>query len=1078
VTSKAIAAERTELTGTSRDIRSTMRRLIEFCLTYRFVVLLLAGGVLVWGAEAARRAPWDVFPEFAPPQVVVQAEAGGLSSEEVEQLVTVPVESALNGLSGIDVLRSSSAQGLSVVTVIFKPGTDIFTARQQVSERLVEVTPQLPSMAEPPRLTPLKASTSRLLMLGLTSQRVSLVELRTLGEWTLRRRLLAVPGVAQVEVFGGDLKQYQIIVDGQRLQQYDITLDEVVAAAREATGFGGAGFVENDNQRLPIRQRSQIRSALDLAEVPVVFQDGVPLTLGRVADVRLGPALKSGDATIDGRPGVLLVVHKQPSANTLETTLGVETALAELSSALPDGVALRTTLFRQASFIERAIGNLNVSILVGCVLVTLVLIAFLLQWRTVVISLTAIPLSLLGAVAVLHACGASLNTMTLGGLAIALGAVVDDAIVDVENVLRRLRENRQQADPASTFSVVLEASLEVRSAIVYASLIVVLVFLPVFFLEGIAGTFFRSMGAAYVAAICTSLIVAMTVTPAMCLWLMSNLEERRRRLQGGPGPTALGRPASTLGRLYAGVLPLFLGFPVATTLLAATAFIAAAAASPFLGGEFLPEFREANFVVFMAGKPDASLPETTRMGSIVAERLLTVPGVASVAQQAGRADLSEDTWGTNISEIWVALDGRADYNRVRREVRKSLDDLAGFDFEIKPFLRERVDEVLTGTTADIVIRVVGPDLRQLRAAANRIAAALRDVHGIADLRVEQVVDVPQVDILLRPADVARYGLSIGYLNRTLQTLLQGVTVGQVHEQDRVFDVVVQADPVLRTQPANVRELLIDLPPHERTNTESTTFAVWPPPSQRTEKIPLRALADIQVTAGPNLVNREGGERRILVTCNAEGRDVAGVMRDIQERTGQLTELPPYYHLEFGGEYQARQAAMRQLVLLSAAVLCGIFILLYLDFQNLRLTLLVMLSVPLACVGGVAAMFLSGGEASLGSLVGLVTVFGIAVRNGILLISHYEHLQHEEGMEFGRDLIIRGATERLAPILMTALTTALALLPLVLLGDQPGHEIEHPMAVVITGGLISSTFLSLVLLPVLHQWTGRVATAES
>lgn len=1059
-----------------------LRSLVHFSLTYRLVVLLLAGALLIWGAEATRRAPWDVFPEFAPPQVVVQTEALGLSSEEVEQLVTVPVESALNGLNGIDTLRSSSAQGLSVVTVIFKPGTDIFTARQMVSERLVEITSQLPAMADAPRLTPLKASTSRLLMLGLTSDRVSPMELRTLADWTLRRRILAVPGVAQVEVFGGDVKQYQVLVDPLRLQRFNLTLDEVVTAARGATGFGGAGFVETSNQRLPIRQRTEIRTPDDLAAVPVSYQDGVSLTLGRVADVRLGPELKAGDATIDGRPGVLLIVHKQPSANTLRVTREVETALDELSATLPRDVTLHKSLFRQASFVERAIANLNTSIVIGCLLVALVLVAFLFQWRTVLISLTAIPLSLLGAIIVLRAAGASLNTMTLGGLAIALGAVVDDAIVDVENVLRRLRKNRQKSEPMAAIRVILEASLEVRSAIVYASFIVVLVFVPVFFLEGIAGTFFRSMGAAYVAAIFTSLLIAMTVTPAMCWYLI-------RREGDGPGAaTSEGsRDAATdarrshepiqlrwLKRAYGAVLPLFLRFPRITTVVAAGTFAAAMAAVPFLGGEFLPEFRESNFVVFMASKPDASLAESMRMGRIVAQRLLDVDGVKSVAQQTGRAELSEDTWGPNISEIWVALDEQADYDRVRNEVRASLEGLPGSDFQIKPFLRERVDEVLTGTTADIAIRVVGPDLAELRNRATRIAAAVRDVRGVADLRVEQVVGVPQVEVTLRPPDVARYGLSVGGLNSTIQTLLRGTTVGQVHEQDRVFDAVVRTPPALWKQPGQIGELLVDLP---RSNGPSrgqgeTALAAWSPPSEQTEKIPLRALADIAVSSGPNVINREGGERRILVTCDAEGRDVAGVMGEIRDRIGQLPSLPSGYHLEFGGEYEARQAAMQRLVLLSAGVLAGMFVLLYVDFRSLPLTLLVMLSVPLACSGGVAAMLLSGGDISLGSLVGLVTVFGIAVRNGILMISHYEHLQRVERVEFGRELIVRGAAERLAPILMTAMTTGLALLPIVLLGDRPGHEIEHPMAVVIIGGLISSTFLSLILLPVLYGWLGR------
>jgi len=1064
-----------------------LRPIVQFCLSYRLIVLLLAAVVLEWGAEATRRAPWDVFPEFAPPQVVVQTEAPGLSSEEVEQLVTVPIESAVNGLNAIDVLRSSSAEGLSVVTIIFHAGTDILTARQLVNERLVAAKSQLPAIVQPPRLTPLKASTSHLLTVGVTSDRLSLMALRTLADWTLRRRLLAVPGVAQVEVFGGDEREYQILIDPLRLQQYDVTLDAVLAAARDATGFGGAGFVETANQRLPIRQRTRITAPADLAAVPVRYQRGVPLTLGRLADVRLGPAPKAGDAAIDGQAGVLLIVHKQLAANTLRVTHDVEAAIAALRGTLPEGVTLHPALFRQASFVQRAIHNLNVSIAIGCLLVTLVLIAFLFQWRTVLISLLAIPLSLLGAVVVLRIFGMSLNTMTLGGFAIALGAVVDDAIVDVENVLRRLRENGRKSQPDSAFHVVLEASLEVRSAIVFATFIVVLVFVPVFFLEGLAGTLFRSMGAAYVAAIFVSLLVAMTVTPALCLLLLSrdgSVDDQRRHEDPRPGGQrrqALPWLPEQLQRAYSKGLPFFLRFGRSTVAAAALLMIGALAVLPFLGGEFLPEFREANFVVFMSGKPDAALHESMRMGRIVADQLGRVDGVLSVAQQTGRAELSEDTWGPNISEIWVALDADADYDRIERDVRQMLARLPGFDFQIKPFLRERIDEVLTGSTADIVIRVVGPDLDRLRRSATQIASALNGVRGIEDLRVEQVIDVPQIDVLLRPNQVARFGASVGTMNATIQTLLRGTTVGQVHLSDRVFDVVVRADPRLRSDATALGELLVDLPSQAATapRPAPASLASWQtvapgmgtvPP--RTEKVPLRALAEIGVTAGPNVINREAGNRRILVTCNAEGRDVAGVMRDIHRRIDQLPALPEGYHLEFGGEYESRQAAQRQLVLLSGAVLVGIFIFLYLDFRSVRRTWLVMLSVPLAGVGGVAAVLLSGGDVSLGSLVGLVTVFGIAVRNAILLVSHYQHLRDVEGVPFGRDLVVRGAAERLTPILMTALTTALALLPLVVLGDRPGHEIENPMAIVIIGGLVSSTLLSLVVLPVLYlAWGG-------
>jgi len=725
-------------------------------------------------------------------------------------------------------------------------------------------------------------------------------------------------------------------------------------------------------------------------------------------------------------------------------------ALSDLEAALPDGVTMHPELFRQATFIERAIGNLNVAILIGCVLVTLILIAFLFQWRTVAISLTAIPLSLLGAILVLRWFGASLNAMTLGGLAIALGAVVDDAIVDVENVVRRLLENRRRTEPTPAFQVVLDASLEVRSAIVLASFIVILIFLPVFFLEGLAGTLFRSMGLAYVAAILVSLLVALTVTPAMCLLLLRGVGDREE----------LEPPQVRLLRWqYERTLPLILRLPRTTVMLAAIVLVASLSAIPFLGGEFLPEFRESNLVVLMAGKPDTSLVETMRIGRLVAKRLKQVEGVVSVAQQAGRADLSEDTFGPNISEVWVVLDNQHDYERTLAEMRETLEDIPGFDFQAKQFLRERIDEVLTGAASDIVIRAVGSDLAKLRLQAGQLALAIRDVDGVQDLRIEQQVDVPQIEVLLRPRDASRFGFSVAELNETIQTLLRGRTVGQVYEDDRVFDVVVRAHPSLRSDPTQLGELLVDSPAHE--------------------KLPLRAVASIGMIDAPNVINRERGSRRILVTCNAEGRDVAGVMRDIQARIDRRgIDLPAGYHLEYGGEYQARQAAQQRLVLLSIAALVGIFMLLYLDFQSIRLSLLGMLSVPLACVGGIVAVVLTGGDVSLGSLVGFVTVFGIAVRNGILLISHYHHLRQVEGMDFGRDLIIRGATERLSPILMTAFTTGLALLPLVILGHRPGHEIEYPMAIVILGGLVSSTFLSLVLLPVLYQGAGRAGVGVS
>lgn len=1020
-----------------------VRSLILFSLRFPWIVIVLAAALLVAGAVQIKTAKWDVFPEFAPPQIVVQTEAPGLSTEEVEQLVALPVEAALGGVSRLKTLRSSSVPGLCVVTAIFEEDTNVLTARQLVSERLTEVRSLLPDKAESPRLMPLTASTSRLVMIGLTSDgKTSLQSLRTVADWTLRRRLQAVPGVAHVEVFGGEVKQYQIQVSPLRLQEYGVTLDEVMAAARQATGFGGAGFVESTNQRIPIRQRTRIDSIDDLAAVPVAVRDGVSLPLRHVADVRIGAADRVGSSTINGQPGVLLIVHKQPDFNTLTVSSSVQTALHEVRGALPDGVTVHPLLFRQAAFIERAIGNLSNSLILGCVLVTIVLILFLMNWRVLLISLTAIPLSLMGAILVLLAGGASLNAMTLGGLAIALGEVVDDAIVDVENVLRRLQENHRSGQPRKLFDVVLDASLEVRSAVVYASFIVMLVFLPVFFLESLAGKLFGPLGLAYVIAILVSLGVALTVTPALCLLML-----------GTPKAWSAKEPWLVRGSnaIYRRMLPGCLKRPRFVVTTAVVMLIGAGVVLPFLGGEFLPDFRESNFVVFMAGRPDSSLVESERVGTKMAGELLKIKGVKTVAQQIGRADLSEDTWGPNISEVWISLDDDADYDRVLKDIRELLDHTPGYMFQAKQFLRERIDEVLTGSTADLLVRIVGPDLAVLRKQSAVVANTMTQVRGVKDLRIEQLVEVPQIDMLLKPQSTSEYGMSVGATNQAIQTLLRGTQVGQVFEQDSVFDIVVRSQPDLRDDPRILSDMPIDGP--------------------HGHPIPLGKLTDVSIQAAPNMINREQGRRRLLVTCNAEGRDVETLMSEIRNKLESTVRLPVGYHFEYAGEFAAKAAAQQRMLWLGSASLLGILLLLYLDFQSLRLSLLVMISVPLACVGGVAAVLLTGGDISLGSMVGFVTVFGIAVRNGILLISNYKHLL-DHGEPFGAELIMKGSIERLAPILMTAGTTALAIIPLVVAGNLPGHEIEHPMAVVITGGLVSSTLLTLFVLPAVYLQFGR------
>lgn len=1020
-----------------------IRSLILFSLRFPWVVIGLAIGVLVAGAIRLQQARWDVFPEFAPPQIVVQTEAPGLSTEEVEQLVALPVESVLGGISRLKTLRSSSVPGLCVVTAIFEEGTNVLTARQLVSERLTEVRSLLPDSAENPRLMPLTASTSRLVMIGLTSDgKATSQSLRTYADWTLRRRLQAVPGVAHVEVFGGDVKQYQIQLSPLKLQEYGVTVEDVIAAGKQATGFGGAGFTESPNQRLPIRQRTRLEGVDDLAAVPVAVRDGVSLPLGHVASVQVAAADKVGSTTINGEPGVLLVVHKQPDFNTLAVNAAVNSAIEEMQAALPQHMQLHPFLFRQAAFIERAISNLSHSLLVGCGLVAIVLVLFLMNVRVLVISLTAMPLSLMGAILVLLSGGVTLNAMTLGGLAIALGEVVDDAIVDVENVLRRLQENRRATSPRPVFDIVLDASLEVRSAVVYASFIVILVFLPVFFLEGLAGKLFGPLGLAYVVAILVSLAIALTVTPAMCLLMLgarAKLADREPWL------------VRWSNAIYRRLLPVFVHHPVIVLAAAAIMLVSAGAAVPFLGGEFLPDFRESNFVVFMAGKPDSSLAESERVGRQLAKQLLEIPGVRSVAQQIGRANLSEDTWGPNISEVWISLADEADYDAVLTEIREVLDKTPGYAFQAKQFLRERIDEVLTGSTSDLLVRLVGPDLQVLRIKAESVAQTMSRVRGVKDLRVEQLVEVPQVDILLKPQSTSEYGLSVGATNHAIQTWLRGTLVGQVFEADSVVDVIVRGAPDLRSDPRMLKEISIDSP-------------IGHP-------VPLGSLADVGIVAAPNMINREQGRRRLLVTCNAEGRDVESVMSEIRHLLRAEVPLPAGYHFEFAGEFAAKAEAQQRMIWLSAGSLLGILVLLYLDFRRLRLCLLVMFSVPLACVGGVVSVFLAGGDLSLGSLVGFVTVFGVAVRNGILLISNYEHLQ-AKGEPLGTELILRGSVERLAPILMTAGTTALAIVPLVVSGNLPGHEIEHPMAVVIMGGLLSSTLLTLFVLPSFYLRFGK------
>ena len=1031
-----------------------LNRVILWSLRNRTVVLAMAALLVVFGVRTAKNAPLDVFPDFAQPQVVIQTEAPGFSAEEVEQLVALPLEAALNGASNMETIRSSSTAGLAVIICVFEEGIDIFRARQLVSEKLQVARARLPEGANEPQMTPISPPVGTLLRISLTAKQTSLMDLRTLADWTIRPRLLAVPGVAQVTIFGGEVKQYQVIVDPAKLKDYGVTLGEVMNAARRANRSAGAGFLDSDGQNLVIQGEGRVRALSDLENAVVAIKNLLPVKISQVARVQFGPEYKVGDASTSGQPSVIMIVLKQPWANTLTSTRDVEAALDGLRQALPPDVTMDAGTFRQADFIERSVSNINWAILQGGLLVVAVLAVFLFNWRAGLISLTAIPLSLLVAIIILRWFGETINTMTLGGLAIAIGEVVDDAIIDVENVYRRLRENRLRNEPDSTLSVIYHASSEVRGSVVYATVIVALVFLPIFSLSGLAGRIFAPLGYAYIISILASLIVALTVTPALCYALIPPMMAKRG---APPGETLIVR---LLKRAYTRIINPALRRPGAVMLGSVVLLALALAATPFLGGEFLPEFNEGNLIIHMAGVPGSSLAESMRVGALAQRRLAQTPEAIKVSQQSGRAELGEDAFGPNITELHVNLkESERGRDEVVADVRRKLEGIPGFAFAINQFISERIEEVLSGTRATIAVKLFGPDLGSLADKGTEIQRAMAGVPGVADLAVEQQTGVPKVLVKFNRDALALYGLNSADLAETIRAAFFGAKVSDVFEQQKAFAIVVRYEAAEGRDVEAMRATLVDTP----------TGA----------KVPLGALAEIGVVNGPGAINRENEQRRIVISCNLSGaRSLTEVVSDIRRSVSEKVRLPAGYYVVYGGQYEAQSIALRQILLLSGAAAAGIFLLLFLAFRSFRQALLVMANLPLALIGGIAAVLVaSAGETSVASLVGFVTLFGIATRNGIMLITHYNHLMAEEGMSFGRELVVRGAMERLSPILMTALTAGLGLLPLALSAGKPGRELEQPMAVVILGGLATSTLLNMVVLPALFLKFGGGSSYE-
>ncbi|MBI5943167.1 MAG: efflux RND transporter permease subunit [Chloroflexi bacterium] len=1029
-----------------------MRWIVKTSLRYRFLIVFAAVVLMFFGIARLSNSSVDVFPEFAPPKVEIQTLSLGLSPASVEELVTVPLEQALVGLPGLDVMRSRSVPDLSQIVLIFKPGTDLIFARQLVAERMATVT--LPTWAAPPVMIQPLSSTSRVMKIGISSSEIDMMDLSMIAYWKIRSRLMDVPGVANAPIWGERIKMPQVQVDMGQMQAHDVTLEQVMDTTADALDVGllfyseGAtigtgGFIETPNQRLGIRSVLTILTPEDLAQVPIEDrrkQDGSPLVLADVGSVTWDTWPLFGDAVINGGEGLMMIVEKLPWANTLDVTRGVEEAIAEMRPGLK-GIDIDTTIFRPATFIEQSIDNLTESLLLGGVLVVIVLLFFLYEWRVALISATIIPLSLMASLLVLNLRGVTINVMTLAGLAIAIGAVVDDAIVDVENIVRRLRRLRKEGSTQSTASIILEASLEVRGAIVYASLIEISALLPVFFLQGLSGAFFQPLATAYVVAGLVSPLIALTVTPAMVLILLSNAPIEHRQSPVIPW----------LHRIYDRVLEKTLHAPRLAYATIAVIVVAGLGVIPSLGQELLPSFKERDFLMHWITKPGTSQPEMWRITAKACNELMTIPGVRNCGSHIGQAMMADEPYGIYFTENWISIDPKVDYDQTLAKVQEVVDGYPGLIRDVQTYLKERIREVLTGSSDTIVVRIYGPELDVLRSKSEVVLAALEGIDGIVDLKKEAHVDVPQVNIEVDLAAAQQHGLKPGDIRRAAAFLLQGEEVGDLFVGGKTYDVNVWSTPSSRDSLNDIENLLIDTPDGGR--------------------VRLADVASVSIVAAPNVIEREGESRKTDVSANVSGRDLGSVAEEVEDALEKI-QFPLGYHAELFGEYAEREAAEQQLFLAGAVAVIAIFFLLVTSFENLRLATLTFFTLPWALVGGILAAFFSNGVLSLGSLVGLLTILGIATRNGIMMISHFQHLEEVEGEPFGPQLVMRGARERIAPIMMTALTTGLALVPLVIAGNIPGQEIEYPMAIVILGGLVTSTLLNLLVVPTLYLRFGK------
>lgn len=1016
--------------------------IVRWSLARPRLVAVAALLLFLYGCIVLAHAKFDVFPEFVPAQAEIQTEAPGLTAEQVEQLVTRPVEQAVNGASGVATVRSESIQGISIVSVTFAEGAEPYRARQVVAEALGEVQGNLPAGVQPPKVAPLTSSTMDLLKIGFTSDKLSPMQLRDLVQWTVRPRLLAAAGVARATVYGGEMRRFEVRVRPDDLAARDLSLADMVAAVKASTGVSGGGYIDTPQQRILIDARGQAMTAADVAAAPIPSTTGgAPVRVGDVADVVDAPAPDTGTALIMGKPGVLVNLSSQYGANTLDATHAVEAALAELKPALDaQGVKVDAGLHRPANFIAAALGGIAEDLVIGAVLIAVVLLLFMRNLRTVLVSFVSIPLSLLTAVIVLDAMGWTINTMTLGGLAVALGVVVDDAVIDVENIVRRLRARGDE--PAA--ATVLAASLEVRAPVIYATLVVALVLTPVLMLGGLQGAFFSPLAASFILATVASLAVAIVVTPPLCLLLLSST-----RLPDEPGAILRAKA------WHETVLVRAASRPVLAVIGAILATLVTVAGLMLFNSELLPSFREGHFVLGVAGPPGTSLTVMRKYGEGITQDLLAIDGVQSVEQTIGRASGGEDTWGTERSEFHVELKPKLsgkDQDRIQEEIHKTLDSYPGLETEVLTFLGDRIGESLSGETAALAVGVYGADLDTLDKTAAQIAAVMEKVPGAVDVKIQTPPSTPVVRADLDLPAMARYGLAPAEVLDAVQTAYQGSVAAQVYQESRALDIAVTTTPDSRQDPEAVGELLIR--------------------GASGQVVPLKTVAHVYLTDGRTSVSHEGGRQRQVITTNPPPKDAAKVTKAVEAAIGAQVKLPPGVYVDYQGTAAGAQAAQRQLLFNVAIALVAVVAVLLITFGDGRAVCLILASAPFALVGGVVAVALTGGSLSLGSLVGFVTLFGVAARNAILLVSHLDHLITVEGHDWSLATLAQATRERVTPILMTALVTALGVLPLAIQTGQAGREIQGPMAIVILGGLITSTIASLVLLPSLIWRYGR------